>query len=146
MKALTRTLSLTALFIIFALPVQAQALLGENSAVVALEATPVEQVQETQLLDLINVAYNGEADLTAKASKLREIALDHPDADMRILAVTGLHAVGDETEMFKLLRAVDSEMSPKVRSTMIHALNDFFDGRYTEDDPRYVYASLINGQ
>ena len=146
MKALTKTLTLAAFFVIFALPAQAQALLGENNAVAALEATPVEQVQENQLQDLILIALTSEGDLTASASKLSEVALDHPDARMRMLAVSGMHAVGNETEMFKLIRAVDSETSPQVRSTMVRALNDFFNARYTEDDPRFVHATLLNGQ
>ena len=146
MKALTKALTLTALFVIIALPAQAQALLGENNAVAALEATPVEQVQESQLQDLILIALTSGEDVTASAPKLSEVALDHPNANMRMLAVSGLHAVGSETEMFKLIRAIDSEASPKVRATMVRVLNDFFDGRYTEDDPRFVHAALLNGQ
>ena len=146
MKALTKTLTLTALFVLLALPVQAQALLGESNAVAAFEATPVEQVQANQLQDIIFIALNSEQDLSATAPQLLNVVLNHPNENTRMMAVTGLHAVDSETEMFKLIRAVDNETSPEVRATMVRALNNFFDGRYAEDDPRYVHAALLNGQ
>ncbi len=146
MKAITRTLTLTALLVIFTFPAQAQTILGESNVVAALEATPVEQVQVSQLQDVIFLGFNSQEDLSASAPQLLNVALDHPDAGTRMMAVTGLYAVGNEAEMFKLIRAVDQETSPQVRATMVRVLNDFFDSRYTEDDPRYVHAALLNMQ
>lgn len=146
MKTLLKTFVLTLLLAVFALPVQAQALLGESNTAAAFEATPVEQVQESQLQEIIFLGWNTDADLTSSAARLLDVALDHPNEGTRAMAVIGLHAVGNEAEMFKLIRAVDAETSPKVRSIMVSTLNDFFNERYTDDDPAYVHASLLNGQ
>ena len=146
MKTLTRTFTLAILLAVFAIPAQAQALLGGADAIASLEATPVEQVRESQLQNIIFLGLNSDQDVSASAPQLLNIALDHPDANTRMMAVVGLHAVGNEAEMFRLIRAVDIETSPEVRSTMVRALNDFFDGRYAEDDPRFVHVSLLIGQ
>lgn len=146
MKVLTKTFTLAILFALFALPVQAQALLGGSNTVAAFEATPIEQVQISQLQEIIQLDYTNQQDLTEAAPQLLDVALGHLNADARNMAVIGLHAIGNEAEMFKLIRAVDMEQSPKVRTTMVRVLNDYFDGRYAEDDPRFVHAALLNGQ
>lgn len=146
MKVLTKTFSLAVLLVLFTLPVHAQALLGESNSVVTFESTPVEQVQISQLQEIIHLDFSSQQDLTETAPQLLDVALRHPDADARKMAVIGLYSVGSEAELFKLIRAVDMEPSTKVRATMVRVLNTYFDGRYADDDPRFMHAALLNGQ
>ena len=146
MRTLAKTLTLAVLLVAFIMPAQGQVLIDDANSVAAFEATPVTQVEATQLQHIIMLASKSTTNLKSSAAHLYRVAREHPNAGTRVMAITALHAVGNEAEMFKLLRDVDEESSPQVRATMIRVLNDFFDGRYKKDDPRFVHGALLNGQ
>lgn len=89
---------------------------------------PAEAIDQTALQNVIYFA-------THHADKLRldrtvptliDIYREHTDERYRMLALSALHAVGDEEGMAQLYRLSDDEASDRLRRMTVAVLNDYY--------------------
>ncbi|MBO6574222.1 MAG: hypothetical protein JJ896_02305 [Rhodothermales bacterium] len=99
----------------------------------ALESQLVSQsrAENISAATLQNIVYfaNNHSDrinLTPAADALVQVYRTHDDARYRLLAVAGLHAIGDERSMNALFRSFRSEGTPQVRHVALAALRDYY--------------------
>ena len=88
--------------------------------------SPIDQIK-LEALQLINFlgAFHSDVDLTEAVPKLIEIYEIDATEGYRILALTGLHAMGERSGMRYLSETVRTERSPRVRALTLAALADY---------------------
>ncbi len=93
--------------------------------ILALDS-PIDQIK-LEALQLINFlgAFHSDVDLTEAVPKLIEIYEIDATEGYRILALTGLHAMGERSVMRYLSETVRTERSPRVRALTLAALADY---------------------
>ena len=94
--------------------------------ILALDS-PIDQIKlETlQLINFLAAFHSDEVDLTEAVPKLIEIYEIDATEGYRILALTGLHAMGERSVMRYLSETVRTERSPRVRALTLAALADY---------------------
>ncbi len=94
--------------------------------ILALDS-PIDQIKlETlQLINFLAAFHSDEVDVTEAVPKLIEIYEIDATEGYRILALTGLHAMGERSVMRYLSETVRTERSPRVRALTLAALADY---------------------
>lgn len=92
----------------------------------ALDAeAPATRQQTLQFITFFATNYHDKLDLTRALPRLLRIYEYDAEENARIMALTALHAIGEETSMGYLRELVRKEQSPRVRRLALAALADF---------------------
>lgn len=92
----------------------------------ALDADQAQARQESmQLVNFFATHYRDRIDLTRAVPRLLRIYENDAEENARILALTALHAIGEESSMTYLRELVRTEQSPRVRRLTLAVLSEY---------------------
>lgn len=89
---------------------------------------PAEQADPTVLQNVIYFAtyFADEIRIDRAAPRILEIYRTHPQPEVRLMALSALHALGDPETMVRLARIVPFEEAGTVRHVGIAAVSDYY--------------------
>lgn len=102
----------------------------EKQLLTSLRA-PVQEIDQTVLQNVIyfETHYPEAMQLERGAQRLLRLYRQHPDAQIRILAISALHAVSEPEAMASLAGTIRHEKSPIARHVGTAAVVDFYRGQ-----------------